>query len=42
VIHLRAAGVILDMSLTFALVLSFVAVFGPALALLVKVMVRLS
>jgi hypothetical protein len=32
----------LNMSMTLALVLSFVAVFGPALALLVKVMVRLS
>jgi hypothetical protein len=32
----------LDMSMTLALVLSFVAIFGPALVLLVSAMVRLS
>ena len=42
VIYLRAAGVMFDMSTTIALVLSYVAVFGPALALLVTVLVRLS
>jgi hypothetical protein len=32
----------LNMSMTLALILSFVAVFGPALALLIKAMIRLS